>query len=64
MIEAKNIWINRERGRGGGRGVKNYCDLYSGRKFLGATPDIFTYSVRFSHVARYGVEVSDQNNNE
>ena len=50
---------NRERG---GRGVNRGCNLYSGVKRLGGTSDIFTYSVRFSHVVWHRFKVSDQQN--
>ena len=42
--------------------VKSDFDLYSGVKCLGTTPDILTYSVIFSHVARHGFQFSDWQN--
>ena len=48
----------------GQRGFKHDCDLYTGGKHLGDTPDIFTDYVRFSHVARHEAEVSDWQNQD
>ena len=54
-------YVNRERVM---KGDNHNCDLYSGRKFIGDTSEIFAYSVIFYHVARNGVEVSDRKNEE
>ena len=46
------------------RGDEHDCDLWSGGKHLEDTPEILTYCVIFSHIARHGVEVWDLNNEE
>ena len=51
-MEGNNRQINRYIGSGEGQGVIHYYSLYSGGKRLGAIPEIFTYSIRFSHVTQ------------
>ena len=64
VIQANKLWIKRDGGIGEYNGVNKYFNLYSGGKCLGSTTEIFTVSVRFSHVNRHGVKFLDRNNED
>ena len=45
-----------------GLGVEYDFCIYSGRRFIWSTLEVFTYSVRLAYVSRYGRNVLDWNN--